>query len=82
MPSPASRSELALAALPAEIDVRSLLKKEDATAEEFESSALHCGKMVPAGKKVGIAIGLRKPGRYEFIGDVDRRMARGAAIVT
>ena len=67
--------------VPANTKVKLLVKNEDATAEEFESSSLHREKVVPAGKEISIMIGPLKPGRYEFIGDFNRATAHGAIIV-
>jgi uncharacterized cupredoxin-like copper-binding protein len=67
--------------VPANAKVKLVVKNEDATAEEFESSSLHREKVVPAGKEITIVIGPLKPGRYEFIGDFNRATAHGAIIV-
>jgi heme/copper-type cytochrome/quinol oxidase subunit 2 len=67
--------------VPANTKVKLLVKNEDVTAEEFESSSLHREKVVPPGKEVSIVIGPLKPGRYEFIGDFNRATAHGAIIV-
>ena len=67
--------------VPANTNVRLLVKNEDATAEEFESSSLHREKVVPAGKEIVIMIGPLKLGRYEFIGDFNRATAHGAIVV-
>jgi hypothetical protein len=75
------RFEPAELEVPADAKVKLLVKNEDATAEEFESSSLHREKVVPAGKEIVIMIGPLKPGRYEFIGDFNRATAHGAIIV-
>jgi plastocyanin len=67
--------------VPANTKVKLLVKNEDATAEEFESSSLHREKAVPPGKEITVLIGPLKPGRYEFIGDFNRATAHGAIIV-
>jgi plastocyanin len=67
--------------VPANTKVKLVVKNEDATAEEFESSSLHREKVVPPGKEIAVPIGPLKPGRYEFIGDFNRATARGAIIV-
>ena len=67
--------------VPANTKVKLLVKNDDPTAEEFESSSLHREKVVPAGKEIVIMIGPLKPGRYEFIGDFNRATAHGAIIV-
>ena len=67
--------------VPANTKVKLVVKNEDATAEEFESSSLHREKVVPPGKEITVTIGPLKPGRYEFIGDFNRATAHGAIIV-
>jgi plastocyanin len=67
--------------VPANTKVKLLVRNEDATAEEFESSSLHREKVVPPGKEITVMIGPLKPGRYEFIGDFNRATAHGAIIV-
>jgi hypothetical protein len=67
--------------VPANTKVKLLVKNEDITAEEFESSSLHREKVVPPGKEISVLIGPLKPGRYEFIGDFNRATAHGAIIV-
>lgn len=67
--------------VPANTKVKLVVKNEDATAEEFESSSLHREKVVPPGKEITVLIGPLKPGRYEFIGDFNRATAHGAIIV-
>jgi hypothetical protein len=67
--------------VPANTKVKLLVKNEDATPEEFESSKLHREKVVPGGKEITIIIGPLKPGRYEFVGDFNRATAHGAIIV-
>jgi plastocyanin len=67
--------------VPANTKVKLLVRNEDATAEEFESSSLHREKVVPSGKEITVMIGPLKPGRYEFVGDFNRATARGAIIV-
>jgi hypothetical protein len=53
---------------------------EDATAEEFDSSALKVEKVV-AGKSKGVVrIGPLKPGRYPFIGEYHEATAKGVVI--
>jgi len=67
--------------VPANTKVKLLVKNEDTTPEEFESSKLHREKVVPGGKEISIIIGPLKPGRYEFVGDFNRATAHGAIIV-
>jgi plastocyanin len=67
--------------VPANTKIKLLVKNEDSTAEEFESSSLHREKVVPPGKEITVLIGPLKPGRYEFVGDFNRATAHGAIIV-
>jgi len=54
---------------------------EDATPEEFDSSALKVEKVV-AGKSKGVVrIGPLEPGRYPFIGEYNEATAKGTVVV-
>jgi len=66
--------------VPANQRVTITLVNEDATAEEFDSSALKVEKVV-AGKSKGVVrIGPLKPGRYPFIGEYHEATAKGVVI--
>jgi plastocyanin len=53
---------------------------DDATPEEFDSSALKVEKVV-AGKSKGVVrVGPLKPGRYPFIGEYHEATAKGVVI--
>jgi plastocyanin len=53
---------------------------EDATPEEFDSSALKVEKVV-AGKSKGVVrIGPLKPGRYPFVGEYHEATAKGVVV--
>jgi plastocyanin len=67
--------------VPANTKIKLLVKNEDSTAEEFESSSLHREKVVPPGKEITVLIGPLKPGRYEFVGDFNRATAHGVITV-
>jgi plastocyanin len=61
--------------------VQLMVVNEDATPEEFDSSALKVEKVI-AGKSKGIVrIGPLKPGRYPFIGEYHESTAKGVVIV-
>jgi plastocyanin len=68
---------------PAEIEIPAgqkialLVKNEDSTPEEFESTELRREKVVPGGEQITVYIGPLKPGRYEFFGDFNPATARG-----
>ena len=66
--------------MPANERVAITVINEDATPEEFDSSALKVEKVV-AGKSKGIVrIGPLKPGRYPFIGEYNEATAKGTVI--
>jgi hypothetical protein len=71
---------------PAELEVTSgekhllVIENADATAEEFESHALHREKIIPAKSTANVYIGPLKPGRYEFIGEFNADTAKGVVI--
>jgi len=71
---------------PAEIEIPSgqkialIVKNDDPTPEEFESTELRREKVVPGGQQVTVYIGPLKPGRYEFFGDFNPKTARGHII--
>jgi len=53
-----------------------IVKNDDPTPEEFESTELRREKVVPGGQQVTVYIGPLKPGRYEFFGDFNPKTAR------
>jgi len=53
---------------------------EDATAEEFDSTALKVEKVVPGKSRGTVRIGPLKPGRYPFIGEFHEATAKGVVI--
>ena len=71
---------------PAEIEIPAgqkialIVKNDDPTPEEFESTELRREKVVPGGEQITIYIGPLKPGRYEFFGDFNPKTARGHII--
>jgi|SRR4051794_26284596 hypothetical protein len=67
--------------IPANTKVKLVIKNEDPTAEEFDSSQLHREKVIPGGKEASLFVGPLKPGRYEFVGEYNQKTARGAIIV-
>jgi hypothetical protein len=56
------------------------IRNQDASAEEFDSSALKVEKIVPAG--AGVVVHLRPlgPGRFPFMGEFHPDTAQGAVI--
>ena len=71
---------------PAEIEIPAgqkialIVKNDDPTPEEFESTELRREKVVPGSQQVTVYIGPLKPGRYEFFGDFNPKTARGHII--
>lgn len=61
---------------PAEI----ALTNADATAEEFDSSALHVEKVVAGGEKGIVRLRPLAPGRYPFMGEYHSDTAQGVVI--
>ncbi len=55
--------------VPAGVKVKLLVRNENATASEFESTELHREKVVAPGAEVGVFVGPLSPGRYEFFDD-------------
>jgi heme/copper-type cytochrome/quinol oxidase subunit 2 len=53
---------------------------EDATAEEFESSALKVEKVIPGGKSAIVRLRPLKPGQYSFMGEFNPGTAQGVVI--
>jgi len=71
---------------PAEIEIPAgqkialIVKNDDPTPEEFESTELRREKVVAGGEQITVYIGPLKPGRYEFFGDFNPKTARGHII--
>ena len=72
---------------PAEIEIPAgqkialLVKNNDTTPEEFESTELRREKVVAGGEQITVYIGPLKPGKYEFFGDFNPKTARGHIVV-
>src|ERR1700730_2465287 len=67
--------------IPANVKVKLIVKNEDPTPEEFESTELHREKVIPGGQEGGVFIGPLSPGTYEFFGDFNPKTARGRIVV-
>jgi plastocyanin len=66
--------------VPANQRVMITIVNEDATPEEFDSSALKVEKVI-AGKSNGVVrIGPLKPGQYPFVGEYHEATAKGVVI--
>lgn len=66
--------------VPAGVKVELIIRNEQATAAEFESTSLHREKVVPAGGQARIFVGPLSPGRYEFFDDF-HTASRGFLVV-
>jgi hypothetical protein len=74
------RFEPAEIRVPANKRVSIYVTNEDATPEEFDSSALKVEKVIPGKSKGLVRIGPLVPGRYEFIGEFHADTAKGVVI--
>ena len=66
---------------PPGVKIKILIKNEDPTAEEFESTSLHREKVVPPGQEVAVFVGPLEPGTYGFFGDFHQDTAQGRLVV-
>jgi plastocyanin len=66
--------------VPAGVKVRLVVKNQDATPEEFESTELHREKVVPPGQEIVVFVGPLDPGTYGFFGDFHKETAQGKLI--
>jgi hypothetical protein len=66
--------------VPAGQKIALMVKNNDPTPEEFESTELRREKVVAGGEQIMVYIGPLKPGKYEFFGDFNPKTARGHII--
>ena len=66
--------------VPAGKRVSIYVSNEDATPEEFDSTALKVEKVIPGKSKGLVRIGPLEAGRYEFIGEFHADTAKGVVI--
>jgi heme/copper-type cytochrome/quinol oxidase subunit 2 len=66
--------------IPAGKKIALLVKNNDTTPEEFESTELRREKVVAGGEQITVYIGPLRPGKYEFFGDFNPKTARGHII--
>ena len=66
--------------VPAGVKLEFVIRNEQATPAEFESTSLHREKVVAAGATVSVFVGPLKPGRYEFFDDF-HPVTRGVIVV-
>jgi len=66
--------------VPANQRVTITVINNDATPEEFESSALRVEKVIPGKSKGVVRIGPLKPGSYPFVGEYHESTAKGVVV--
>ncbi|HEX3538022.1 MAG TPA: cupredoxin domain-containing protein [Stellaceae bacterium] len=66
--------------IPAGQKVELIVRNQQQTPAEFESTSLHREKVVPPGGQISVFIGPLQPGRYEFFDDFNQA-ARGFIVV-
>ena len=66
--------------VPTAVKVRLVVKNQDATPEEFESTELHREKVVPPGQQIIVIVGPLDAGTYGFFGDFHKDTAQGKLI--
>lgn len=66
--------------IPAGVKVKLVVRNDNPTASEFESTQLHREKVVAAGREVSVFVGPLDPGTYEFFDDFHPQ-TRGHLIV-
>jgi plastocyanin domain-containing protein len=66
--------------VPANQRVMITVINDDATPEEFDSSALKVEKVIAGKSKAVVRIGPLKPGTYAFIGEYNEATAKGIVI--
>jgi plastocyanin len=67
--------------IPAGQKIALIIKNNDPTPEEFESTEFRREKVVAGGEQITVYIGPLKPGSYEFFGDFNPTTARGHIVV-
>ena len=66
--------------VPVGVKVELVIRNEQTSPAEFESSSLHREKVVPPGAAASIFVGPLNPGRYEFFDDF-HPATRGVIVV-
>ena len=66
--------------VPARVKVELVIRNEQKTPAEFESSSLHREKVIAPGKAASVFVGPLNPGRYEFFDDF-HPATRGVLVV-
>ena len=55
--------------IPAGVKVKLVVRNDNPTPSEFESTQLHREKVVPPGQEITVFVGPLDPGNYEFFDD-------------
>src|SRR5262249_32202375 len=66
--------------VPAGTKLKLVVRNEDPTPEEFESTELHREKVVPPGQQIVVIVGPLSAGTYGFFGDFHKDPAKGKLI--
>lgn len=66
--------------IPANTKVRLVIRNEDSTPEEFDSTQLRREKVIPGGSEATLYVGPLQPGTYEFMGEFHPETAKGRLI--
>jgi plastocyanin len=66
--------------IPAGVKVKLVVRNENSTASEFESTQFHREKVVPPGQEITVFVGPLDPGSYEFFDDFHPQ-SRGHLVV-
>jgi Cupredoxin-like domain len=67
--------------IPANTKVRLVIRNEDTSPEEFDSTQLRRERVIPGRSEATIYVGPLPPGTYEFIGEFHADTARGRLVV-
>jgi hypothetical protein len=67
--------------IPANTKVRLVIRNEDASPEEFDSTQLRREKVIPGGSEATLYVGPLPPGAYQFLGEFHPDTAQGRLIV-
>ena len=66
--------------IPAGVKVKLVVRNDNPTASEFESTQFHREKVVPPGQEISVFVGPLDPGSYEFFDDFHPK-TRGHLVV-
>ena len=66
--------------IPAGVKVKLVVRNENPTVSEFESTQFHREKVVPPGQEITVFVGPLDPGSYEFFDDYHQE-TRGHLVV-